>query len=96
MSLPLLNRSKSPIHLINEWGFSSFLQVPHREQNRLNDHDLLEVPFRVVRAITFGADGFNSDRAGLSGHAHEVAGVGVADLPDMHGFLVVGQEFHFR
>ena len=74
----------------------SFLQVPHREQNRLNEHDLLEIPFRVVRAVAFGADGFNSDRAGLPDHAHEVAGVDVADLPDMHGLQVVGQEFHFR
>ena len=56
---------KSPIHLINEWGFSSFLQIPHWEQNRLNEHDLLEIPFRVVRAITFGADGFKPDGAGL-------------------------------
>lgn len=87
---------KSPIHLINEWGFSSFLQIPHWEQNRLNEHDLLEIPFRVVRAITFGADGFKPDGAGLPRHAYEVAGVDVADLPDMHGLQVVGQEFRFR
>ena len=74
----------------------SFLQVPHREQNRLNEHGLLEIPFRVVRAVAFCADGFKPDGAGLPGHAHEVAGVDVADLPDMHGLLVVGQEFHFR
>ena len=29
-------------------------------------------------------------------HAYEVAGVDVADLPDMHGLQVVGQEFRFR
>ena len=52
--------------------------------------------FWIVRVVAFGADGFNSDRAGLPGHAHEVAGVDVADLPDMHGLQVVGQEFHFR
>lgn len=74
----------------------SFLQIPHREQDRLNEHDLLEVSFRVVRAVAFGADGFNSEGAGLPGHAHEVTGVDVAELPDMHGLLVVGQEFHFR
>ena len=74
----------------------SFLQVPHREQNRLNEHGLLEIPFRVVRAVAFCADGFKPDGAGLPGHAHVVAGVDVADLPDMHGLLVVGQEFHFR
>ena len=77
-------------------GAFSLFQIPDREQYPLDQHDLLEVPFRVVRAITFGADGFNSDRAGLPGHAHEVAGVDVADLPDMHGLQVVGQEFHFR
>ena len=71
-------------------------QVPHREQNQLNEHDLLEVPFWVIRAIAFGADGLKPDGAGLPGHAYEVAGVDVADLPDMHGLLVVWQELHFR
>ena len=74
----------------------SFLQIPHWEQYRLNEHDLLEISFRVARAVAFGADGFKPDGAGLPGHAHEVAGVDVADLPDMHGLQVVGQEFHFR
>jgi len=74
----------------------SFLQVPHREQNRLNEHGLLEIPFRVVRAVAFCADGFKPDGAGLPGHAYEVASVDVADLPDMHGLQVVGQEFRFR
>lgn len=77
-------------------GAFSLFQIPDREQYPLDQHDLLEIPFRVVRAITFGADGFKPDGAGLPGHAYEVAGVDVADLPDMHGLQVVGQEFHFR
>lgn len=72
------------------------LQVPGREQYVFYEHDLLEISFRVVRAITFGADGFKPDGAGLSCHAHKIAGVDVADLPDMHGLQVVGQEFRFR
>ena len=77
-------------------GAFSLLQIPGRKQYRLNEHDLLEISFRVVRAIAFGADGFKPDGAGLPGHAYEVASVDVADLPDMHGLQVVGQEFRFR
>lgn len=95
MSLPLLNRSKSPVRLVHERGFFTFSNTGPGTYP-LDQHDLLEIPFRIVRVVAFGADGFNSDRAGLPGHAHEVAGVDVADLPDMHGLQVVGQEFHFR
>lgn len=77
-------------------GAFSLFQIPDREQYPLDQHDLLEIPFRIVRVVAFGADGFKPDGAGLPGHAHEVAGVDVADLPDMHGLQVVGQEFHFR
>lgn len=77
-------------------GAFSLFQIPDREQYPLDQHDLLEVPFRVVRTVALGADGFEADGPGLPRHTHEIAGVDVADLPDMHGLQVVGQEFHFR
>ena len=85
---------QKPRPRIKRTGLSHFFK--YREGNSINEHDLLEISFRVVRAIAFGADGFKPDGAGLPGHAYEVASVDVADLPDMHGLQVVGQEFRFR
>ena len=72
-------------------GAFSTIQSPGKNDIASMSHDLLEISLPGRRAIAFGADGFKPDGAGLPGHAYEVAGVDVADLPDMHGLRVVGR-----
>lgn len=72
------------------------LQVPGREQDVFYEHDLLEVSRRVIGTVAFSACGLKADGSGLSSHAYEVAGVDVADLPDVDGLLILWIKFNLR